>query len=213
MTIEYFTTKREWDGKTVYIIGGGPSLKGYDLSVLKSQLTIGVNDCAFHCGTDVLFSLDRTWMNQRYRLINEFKGDKYLAVSSDFLRLQDIREARYLYRSRKNGVNTPPNTVNGLNSGYGALNLAFINGAKTIYLLGFDMGFKEKMENHWHAGYPWCRTQSQRRYDAWALEFNQAEIDLSKNGIMVYNCSEDSRINCFPKVNLQRVLDDLSICS
>ena len=58
-TIKYTTIQRKFEGETVYIIGGGPSLKNFDFRQLAGARTIAINKAMlYHTQTDVLYWTD-----------------------------------------------------------------------------------------------------------------------------------------------------------
>lgn len=48
----------DWSGRRCWIIGGGPSLKGFDFNTLRGELTIGVNKAFLHHDPTIIFSGD-----------------------------------------------------------------------------------------------------------------------------------------------------------
>jgi len=47
-----------WTGRRCFIIGGGPSLKGFNFSRLKGELVIGINRAFEFCDCDIIFAMD-----------------------------------------------------------------------------------------------------------------------------------------------------------
>jgi hypothetical protein len=89
----------------------------------------------------------------------------------------------------------------GGNSGYQAINLAFLWGAKRIVLLGFDCKRVEG-KDHWFGQHPKGLTQLQP-YEIWINHFNKLAVDLQSHGVEVVNCSLDSALECFPKMDIE----------
>lgn len=212
MTMPIGTIKPEWQGKTVYILGGGPSVAGLDLDLISGKPVIGINDGGLKMRTPVLFSMDKTWITKRMTYFNHFNGDMYFAVSTDIQGLKSINNVNIMNRDRRSGMHKDPGTVNGLNSGYGALNLAYHIKPSNVVLLGFDMGYDDKKKTHWHDGYEWGGGGSLDRYKKWASCFDMAKWDLDKMGIRVYNASKASKITCFEYIDLSEAVNGLSQC-
>ena len=190
-----------WD--EVFLIGGGPSLRGFDFEKLRGRTTLAINDAVLHIPwATALFSLDVNWARNRATVIQEFSGEKYLALPEDG---PEIPGVVYLQRSRSPGLSTDPSRVcMGGNSGYGALNVAYLKGAKRIVLLGYD--FRTiRGEKHWHAGYFWDRSSSMQYFADWARNFDDAAVQLRKAGVEVLNASLESLISAFPKIRLDQV--------
>lgn len=185
-----------------YLIGGGPSLKGFDFGRLCGRTVVAVNDAVYHLPfATALFSLDLTWIRNRRKEVSAFAGERYLAVPDDF-DFSSGPEATYLLRSRaKLGLSSDPTQIHmgGGNSGFGALNLAFLKGARRIILLGYDL---ISAGVHWHSGYAWQGAANSKMYLSWAERFDQVALQLASNGVEVLNASPVSAIKAFPKINL-----------
>ena len=192
----------------VFLIGGGPSLRGFNFECLRGRVLVAVNDAAVHVPfASALFSMDAGWIHNRREMVDRFAGEKYLAVASDF-HFPSGPVACYLKRDRQGiGLSIDPGVVymGGGNSGYGALNLAVLNGATRIVLLGYDLNGPNQ---HWHPGYEWADALSSNAlYRRWAEQFDLAAVELRRRGIQVINASPYSRITAFRKVPLTSVPD------
>ncbi len=165
-----------------------------------------MNDAAIHIPfATALFSLDRHWIANRKGLINNFQGERYLAVADDF-DFNDAPQACYLCRNRNGrGLSDDPAWIymGGGNSGYGAFNLAYLKQPRRIILLGYDFCHSS---THWHSGYAWQGSPNDPMYRKWALHFLEALPQIRKNGIEVLNASRDSTVTAFPKVNIDDIL-------
>lgn len=124
-------TKPYWIGKSIYIIGGGTSLKQFDFDRLKGKdIVIGINDAAFkinHC--NVLYSLDQTWAKQRMPQCKEFMakgGEAYLTMppNYEFTRF-GVEGINYSVRRRGDRMSEDTRDIYGSHSGFGALNLCY----------------------------------------------------------------------------------------
>ena len=83
----------------------------------------------------------------------------------------------------------------GGNSGYQAMNLAYLWGAKRLVLLGFDCK-KVGGKDHWFGQHPKGLTQVQP-YEIWQKHFEQMAKEFADLGVEVINCSPDSALTCF----------------
>lgn len=193
-----------WD--RVYLIGGGPSLKGFDFGRLSGRTVVAVNDAAIHIpSATALFSLDLTWIANRRQLLAEFAGEKYVAVPEDYDFSQAVDGVTYLRRIRiRQGLSYTNHEIamGGGNSGFGALNLAYLKGAREIFLLGYDLC---DSGSHWHLGYAWGSGKHDALYRKWAQQFDMVAWDLAKMGVRVWNASLISAITAFHKVRLEDV--------
>lgn len=192
-----------WDDRPAWIVGGGPSLSGYDLSDLRSHgRVLGVNRAADLVPCDATFTLDGNFLRQRSSDLVEWAAsgqEVFAAVSDDWFggTVDPVPGVTYLLRVQGKGVGQDQGAiVNGLNSGYGALCLAILKRAREIYLLGYD--FKNRREGlHWHDGYPWGSGRCYVYFKRWARRFDEIAADLP-DGVRVWNANVDSAVRAFP---------------
>jgi hypothetical protein len=192
-----------WAGRRCFIIGGGPSLKGFDFSRLKGERVIAVNkaflDVPF---ADVVFAMDRPLLDlimlgklgENYRRAFEtFPGVKIWLDLSGYsyppgvYSLPSAGEIGWT-RSLREGL------FHGQNSGYGALNLALVLGADPIYLLGYDCSRGPAGEKNYHDGYPSGGNPDAMNIFRRSLEAGAA---LLNNGPRIVNLNRDSALGCF----------------
>lgn len=191
-----------WDDGAAYIIGGGPSLRGFDFSRLSGRRILAVNESFVHLSaslrqTDAVFSLDNNWARHRHAEMSCFGGEKYLAVQEEYWPYVD-QSATMLRRVRRPGLSEDNGTIHiGGTSGYGALNLAYLKRARTIFLLGFDMA-----GGHWHPEPGWGGAIM---LEPWVSAFDVAADQLKANGVHVVNCSPRSAIAAFEKISLEEI--------
>lgn len=211
--IDFTSISGTWDDKPLYIIGGGPSVNGFDFDRIKDKGRIlGVNDGAFNAPCDALFSLDQTWHKFRKKEIAEFQGEKYFAAPPSFeLKFEGIPDVNYIIRRRSTGFTEDKRDINGVNSGYGALHLAYHKRAKEIYLLGFDMRDKpgerisenkQKLITHWFKPYAWHRKEAHAALHKVAASFDAAKSFFDEYGAIITNASPDSLITAFDKCDI-----------
>jgi len=188
-----------WDDRPVWIVGGGPSLSGYDLSGLRSSgRVLGVNRAADLVPCTATFTLDHNFLKKRTTDLTEWAQDGqevFAAVADGWFDARDpIPGVTYLRRIEGKGVGRDLTTIiNGKNSGYGALCLAILKRAREIYLLGYDF----RHNAHWHGGYPWGSGRCQIYFERWAKRFDEIAEDLP-NGVVVWNGNVDSVVQAFP---------------
>jgi len=95
----------------------------------------------------------------------------------------------------------------GNNSGYQAINLAYLLGAKSIILLGFDMK-RQVGKTHFFGDHPYHK-QGQGPNDSvmqrWCKNFMALAHDLSAEGVQVYNATRETALKAFE-------LKDLELC-
>ncbi len=143
-----------WEGKTVYIVGGGSSLKDLDLSLIENQYCIGINN-AYMLGDwiDICWFGDSRWLDWHINIDKLKKGwESFKGIkASCCVKVKDDREIKYVkLSSKQSGIDIDPCKVSwNRTSGTSGINLAYHLGAKRIVLLGFDMGLINGRKN-WH---------------------------------------------------------------
>lgn len=190
--------------RDVYIVGGGNSLRGFNFDCLRNSTVLAINDAAFRLPwATALFSVDHTWIRNRRTEIDAFLGEKYLAVGEAFDFSKGPKSATYLIRDRYKGFSASPERIymGGGNSGFGAINLALLQQAKRIILLGFDF-CKHVGSLHWHGEYPWAGGHNGVMWTKWARILDEHASNLRHLGVEVYNASDISLLNCFTRVPL-----------
>jgi hypothetical protein len=147
-----------WAGARCYILGGGPSLKDFDLSATVGSRVIAVNRAYEICPwADIVASCDDCFYgwhkhDPRYR---DYGGLKVMMLVDPNPHLEpDVwvvpGTTERCVGSIKEGLG------HGWNSGYGALMLAVALGCDPVYLVGFDMEGDAAADTQtwWHDGYP-----------------------------------------------------------
>lgn len=199
-------------GATVYVIGGGPSLKGFDFARIRNGPMIGANDGGRLSGAGTIVTLDRNYFRHRSAdLVEAAKGGRRAFVCLPHT--VDVPafppEVTYLkfHRGAGQGMSRNPEWIHGLNSGFAALNVAYLAGASEIRLLGFDFHFGRDKQ-HWHPEHHWHRQTNDRQIRRWARDFDQAVGQLLQDDVRVFNYvgPEGSAITTFPT----RSLEDLA---
>lgn len=197
-----------WPGRTVYIIGGGPSLARMDLTPIHSKRVIGVNQ-AFRLGpwVNVLYFGDCNFYDlNRKNGIKDFGG---LMISS----CQRIPKDGWpgvhrVKRSKQKPYGIDTERRNSIawnnNSGASAINIAYWLGAKRVVLLGFDM-HKEEGNHHWHSYYK-DRGPNHNPYPRHLIGWPQIAKDAQSVGLEIINATPDSAITDFPYMPLEEIV-------
>jgi hypothetical protein len=185
----------------VSVVAGGYSVREIDLAKIPGYV-IAVNDAALHLPRwDALVSMDRLWTENRMRWILDKAGDRPV-----YLRMKTVpegllsRPSTYIYQCNNSIVHFGPSTahMNGTNSGYVALNLAYILWPRELNLFGFDMCRGPNNEAHWYPDYPWnTRSSSNGKLGEWSRQFDVIAEQFARKKIAVNNVSSRSRIKQF----------------
>lgn len=212
----------------IIIIGSGPSLKDFDANILKDlgYYIIVINNAFNICNfANAWFTLDPWGLDGRQLPPINFKGDLFAAVPEDFglsnaritdhkISIQASRKIQFLHRivfhtdvnSIKNGdylnwgLSEDPSCINTLNSGYGALNLAYHMKPDKILLLGIDAS----------TGYFNNVNQKTRSLSHLPLIFESTIPQLQERNITVINGSINSNITCFKRLQITEALEEFN---
>lgn len=201
-------------GGEVYIVGGGPSLKGFNFSTLADKCTIVVNKSIFHVPNPNYFiSVDYTFLKKVDRgVFGIIPAKKFFVADFSHIFLKEIgkqivdtrydmtynlRDYNILIRAHKQeGIGyTFKEFRTGRNSGFCALQLAVIFGFKKIYLLGMDLGSQGK--THYHEGYgepPFSFSSKLNEYYNY-FKVGLEQLRCERPDIQVVSCSSISRLN------------------
>lgn len=189
---------------TVAILGGGPSLTQNQVNAVEHFPVIAIND-AYKLApwADILYGCDAKWWNWEERKFRKVKvALKWNAVSGQFHNGWDDethRDVWALASTGEGGLESAPNSVRtGLNSGYQAINLAVHLGAKRILLLGYDMK-SANGRSHWFGEHP---DKIVPPYKSFMGVWPTIVEPLKKRGVEVINCSPNSALDVFPKMEL-----------
>lgn len=175
---------------SIIILAGGESVKQFDVKTIN-QLdchVIGVNDACLYAPVDSIVSMDRLWMEHRFDKLRALNKPTYLRYSAFNKNLTgEYFPALRLYACDHE---TPVfskivQQLNGRNSGYVALNLAYTMFPDRIFLLGYDM-----QGGHWWKPYPWTPEPKGKRCDKWINDFKHAERQCHALGVKLYTVGE-----------------------
>jgi hypothetical protein len=200
-----------WKDERCFIVGGGPSLTGFNWDVLKGAGRIIAVNRAVEVvpWADIMFSMDSRlyeWYHERRNLLkqesldayDEFQGMKVWLDSHHHQFKPDVYLVNWLGRSGVS-LSLKKGIYSGGNSGYSAMMLAVALGCSPIILLGFDMGH-DSGRTHFHDGYPMGSCNPSSR--TWTECFNEAAPKIKAAGIQVINANPYSNIRCFPFGNI-----------
>jgi hypothetical protein len=208
---------RLWADETVFILGGGPSIKEVDFELIRNHRVIAVNH-AVSLGpwVDVVWFGDKNWGVENRDLLLSFGGLK-VTCSTESQVHRRIPSVKYVARSKSYGIEYNKRTHiawNG-NSGASAVNLAYWLGASTVVLLGFEMKIVEvdgKQKTHWHDKYQEKRDKKKqlvnpypRFMKGWLPIFD----DANKIGLKIINCTPDSDLTMFPYKPLEKLCQEI----
>jgi hypothetical protein len=192
----------DWRGQTCVVAASGPSLRSNMLSLLDDVRIITTNTSwELFPSVDVVYACDMLWWKLNHQKVRA-------AGLHDRCWTQDRASAErwqlnWIRQAARPGLGTKELHVNG-NSGFGAINLAYLFGARRILLLGFDMR-EVKGKKHWHPDHPKPCVQNMP-FKEWLFKSVALARDLEKEGCEVINCCLDSALTVFKKMPLEEAL-------
>lgn len=96
----------------------------------------------------------------------------------------------------------------GGNSGFQAINLAYLFGAARIVLLGFDMQCGDDGLSHWFGDHPTEQGfMNPKKFNAWIKHLEILGRDLADQGVTVINATRRSALECFPQMPIEQIPD------
>ena len=198
-------------GQTVFVVGGGPSLKSTNLKLIKKRPVVGCND-AFKLGAWVDWAVfaDKRWWGWNHEEVSRWENRERVVCLVPQL-LGDGREKwpwlKILRRDEARfGLSVEPDTVC-WNRGCGgaAINVAYLLGASKVVLLGFDMRIVEGKHN-WHDNHQ--KVERDKIYQGSMMPFLKPMSDAMKvTGLQIVNATPGSAMNLFPVKTLEEVLE------
>jgi len=193
-----------WQGKDVFILGGGPSVKTFPVERrLKRQRVVGCNDAyLFGDGiVDVLVFGDRTWYDHhkdkpKFQSFRNPKITNHKDLEGDPAVIWAPREQEGFHRHALGW--------NG-NTGSSAINVALLLGAGRVLLVGFDMALGEGGKSNWHHN-P-LNTPENKHYARYmdAISRTMSMILDKWPGVEIINLNPNSAMDLFPRKSWEDV--------
>lgn len=202
-----------WPGATVVILASGQSLTAGDADAVRAWHACEPEQCAtrrvivinttFRLApwADVLYACDATWWNLYIGEVRSVFGGQLWTQDA---RAHRDHGVRLIASQDLPGLGKRPGVLHqGGNGGYQSINLAYQAGAAKIILLGMDMH-----GTHWHGKYDnGLPNASRNLFLTWIANFDRLALDLAKEGVLVFNCTRDTRLTCFEKADLSAQLE------
>lgn len=178
-------------------IGTGPSLTTDQVDRCRGHQVIAVNDAyGLAPWANILYATDGKWWRVHIDAVRAtFRGELYTTDKN----AAKAHELRYIEGRHAPGLGQGVIHY-GSNSGYAAVNLAYILGAKRIVLLGYDLGYEHK--SHFFGDH--CPALQEATPFGRFIEWFKS-IDAERYDIV--NATPGSRLNHFPMMTLGEALD------
>lgn len=189
---------------TAICIASGPSLTPEDVDYCRGKGRVHVVNNTFMRApwADVLYACDgRWWDNYNAEVSKVFTGEKWTidtaaAEKYDLNMIGVLNDA--LWSDHPSAI-----TLGG-NSGHQVLNLACIQGATKVILLGYDMKPRKDGIRHWHGDHISALLQTNPvEYVNWCKNFKDAKPFIKTP---IINCTRDTALDVFDRAELRDVL-------
>ena len=211
--------------KRVFIVGGGPSLIGFDFNKLINEDTIAINRSVFDLPRAKYFlTMDYTFLSRmrlqgarvNHKRLVDFvsnPSEKMFVVGFDDRRFEKRSDVEILdkftgmvydlhlfnkviWASARGGIGMSMEDFrSSSDSGFSAIQLATLLGYNEIYLLGMDFLVSES-GTHYHKDYGSDKMNYQDRLDWFYTEYGRAFSEIrEKLNIKVFSCSRISKLN------------------
>lgn len=144
-----------------------------------------------------MYACDPHWWQHYYdQVIAEFPGELWT---------QDASAAKHYNLNHVPGISAhglgKDKIHFGGNSGYQAMNLAYLFGVTKIVLLGFDMQLTNNRQHYFgqHPYHKGSQGPGPHLFKSWCKNFEHLARDLKAEGVQVMNATRSSALTCFYK--------------
>jgi hypothetical protein len=196
---------RVFEDQTVVCLGGGPSLSQTQIDQVRDSdaHAIAVNDAYLVAPwAAILYAADLQWWQWHADAL-EFEG---LRITTDPQAALDYH-LLYLPGDRVDGFSLDPSRLSygplhTSNSGYQAINLAILGGARRILLIGYDMRVVNGAA-HWFGEHP---NRQRSPYANFVRGYDTTIDQLADIDAEIINCTPGSALHAYPFGNLEDLL-------
>lgn len=185
---------------TWFCLASGPSMCREDAEAVRGRgRVIAINNTLELAPfADIHYSCDAMWWRTYWGRFEGFAGRRMGLAHADLPAGVEPRQHRNAPGLGLDLIHT------GNNSGYQAINVAFLEGATTIVLLGYDM---QSAGQHWHAPHPTPLANFSRGMpELCRPKFSPLAHDLRARGVRCINASRATALECFERIPLPDVL-------
>ena len=204
--------------RTVVCIGTGPSLAPEQIVAARDKgFTLYACNNAIFMAPDarVLYAVNLAWWDHYFDQLAEFPCSRWTTN----------KEAAHKYglnwiaEKNERGLSTNPMVVHhGHGSGYTMVNLAFLQGAERIILLGYDLKYAPDYDGrsrqvgssprHYFGEYPssmqhWPSVQVKDGIHVELLDLYRSVAE--QGAVEIINATPGSAIDCFPRVDIASI--------
>lgn len=195
---------RKYEGRSIVLCATGPSLTSEVVETIRKfkdkVVVFGINDAYKIIDfLDEHYACDTRWwehwgsdFRSKYPNLSAWSQCKH---SSEKFNLQHIPG------KHTQGFSPNPNLIHfGKNSGYQALNIAYLMGGSKFILTGYNMRVVGK--THFFGDHPPGMNKNSP-YNTFIAAFNTIQPEIRK---LVINCTTDTALKCFTQADLEETL-------
>jgi hypothetical protein len=205
MKLEVITPR--WAGQTVIVAAPGPSLT-LDVAAAcnTARPVLAVGDAWRRLPwAEVLYHCDAAWW-RHHKGVPDFNGERWSSHDAGINDKCDVA-ARYPVRLVAGRAGStfsrdPQRIHYGKNSGFQAINLAILFGARRIILVGFDMQERDG-QRHFFGPHP-KPLRNGATYRSWVPMFRNAARHLED--VEIVNATPGSALDCWPVMTIEDAL-------
>ena len=192
-------------GKTVFIIGGGPSAQDVNFDLLQDELVICINDAYRDFpNAAMIYWVDNNWVSENYDILNSHKCKlrftSKVAHHISYAKKPDPQTlcgGFVLKRTGDSGFDPAPDCLMGNNSGVQVLNLVVNMKPKNVILIGYDMKRVGKKSHYHNQKRPYVGDNIYSGQFAPSLGALAKGMKASGSRVNVINANPDSAVKCF----------------
>jgi hypothetical protein len=205
--VPFWAPDRSFQGRTVLLVGGGPSHVAFDLAQLEDVPFIAINSGCRHVrpmatADDILYFTDNSWAENRPELLRDWPGpvvtvnrNAKARLGAEVRRL-DLDALTQTFQVRSDYVQA--------SSGHIAACLATIMGARRIVLIGFEC---LQLDGRTHGHQDYSQDDPVSVYEQCFIPGWRALAPaLERMGVEVVNATPISAIDVFPMMPLAQAL-------
>jgi len=190
--------------RCAFLIGGGTSLKGFDLSRLDKEFTIAINhSIEYYPQASCLIFGDKIFLHKTNFDLESYKGLIFCSEGAACSKpIQDMlpRDNIFVFEPLRDDpiLNAKKGLYHPTSSGMMAINLALQMRARKIYLLGYDY-YKSNGNMHWFPDYEHHKRYEEEKMQRKLKKFKNFEKYRGK----IVNLNPNSMIEEFDKMSLK----------
>lgn len=192
-----------YEGQTVFLLGGGPTLTDLNLKAIVGRPVIGVNLAyTLGCWVVMTFFADAKFYWWNRDALQAYKGRKVTLnriAKNNAVTTENEPNLLFMREGKSGRLYSDPDILAwNRSSGAAAINLAVHTGARNIVLLGYDMRRVYDRKN-WMPHVQEKTNQNPYEYMLGTLKgLASSAVEM---GVRIINATPGSAIDCFEKMD------------